>query len=85
MKAKKVYIVVGSEDGILGAYTTIDRAYDMCIEYMSQFNELLTYGANYESIPCTLKDVKKLNRCAVTIFTDGSRIECTIERVTLNN
>jgi hypothetical protein len=85
MKAKKVYIVVGSEDGIVGAYTTINKAYDMCIEYMSQYKELLTNGANYESIPCTLKDIKKLNRREVTIFTNESRTNCSIERITLNN
>ena len=85
MKAKKIYIVKGSEDGIVGAYTTINKAYAMCMEYMSQYNELLTNGANYESIPCTLKDIKKYNRCEVTIFTNESRTNCSIERITLNN
>jgi hypothetical protein len=85
MKEKKIYIVKGSEDGIVGAYTTINKAYDMCMEYMSQYNELLTYGANYESIPCTLKDIKKLNRSEETIFTNESRTNCSIERIILNN
>jgi hypothetical protein len=84
MKAKIVYIVIGSEDGIVGAYTTINKAYDMCIEYMSQYKELLIDGANFESIKCTLKDIKKYNRCSVTIYTDESRTNCTIKRQFIN-
>lgn len=84
MKAKIVYIVIGSEDGIVGAYTTINKAYDMCIEYMSQYKELLIDGANFESIKCTLKDIKKYNRSSVTIYTDESRSNCTIKRQFLN-
>lgn len=39
---KTVYVVRGSEDGTLGVYTNIKKAYEMACKYLHEFSDQMT-------------------------------------------
>lgn len=74
---KKVYLVHGSEDGILGVFSNIKRAYARAVEYATYENprEVLSYA----------KTCKFLNTNGYAYVVEGSYATSQIEVFYLNS
>ena len=77
-KAKAVYQVHGSEDGVLGIYSNIKLAYERASEYISdsEVREVKSYAR-------TCQDFKN-GRWATEIVYTGD-VSSSIEKFILNN
>lgn len=77
MTNKKLYLVRGSEDGTIGIYSNVKKAYEVAKTYVEweKNRNVLTYSQ-------VCKDLK-VNRVSYVVVT-SSRSECTIEKWFLN-
>jgi hypothetical protein len=73
---KKVYLVRGSEDGVLGIYTNIKRAYEVAGSYGEHFDiEPLSYA----------KTCKHLRQHLRAVVVNSHDLSSVIEVFYLNN
>ena len=93
---KKIYVVRGSEDGNLGAYSNAKRAHARALDYLNQNGEvktvvsfiakngntpsLRTMPANYRNVCIKLADA---GSCEIEIL--GDRVTAQIELFYLNS
>jgi len=74
---KKVFVVIGNQDGNLGVYTNVKRAYEKAQEYFIN---------SEEEIPMSYSQVCKATKGWGCIIGDGYRyIQVTIQVFYLND
>jgi hypothetical protein len=66
---KKVFVVYGSEDGILGVFTNIKYAYERALDYIKGYNNNYTPDISYNQVT---KKFNVDNNSFVTIYRKES-------------
>ena len=77
---KKMYVVRGSEDGIIGVFSNIKRAYEKASHYAKTCAGSTTANPSYANVTKNFKDGYGI----VTIENDGGYGTADIERFYLN-
>ncbi len=78
MKARKIFVVSGSEDGNLGVFSNVKNAWARAAQYLGQNGEAVSgsYGA-------ACKSLADLGYYSANV-RDDQRVTCDIERFYLN-
>lgn len=92
MKPRKLFTVKGSEDGMLGVYSNVKRAYTRAMQYLNQNGAvkctvafLTDDGKSIIEKPASYINVcKKLTDPGVAQIEAEDRVDATIERFYLN-
>ena len=82
MSNKRVYVVRGNQDGNIGAYSNVKKAYEKAHEYVS-----LSWAAHKGiegSYSAACKSLRQEGRAIYTVSTKGWEIEADIESYILN-
>tara|TARA_R110002167_G_scaffold229259_1_gene434589 strand:+ start:172 stop:405 length:234 start_codon:yes stop_codon:yes gene_type:complete len=75
---KKVYLVHGSEDGVIGIYSNVKRAYERAIQYGD--NE----ASDERKVDSYAKTCKALKELGFASVVESSYAESNIEMFNLN-